>query len=131
MEDITQIRGHHLIDIHVVALLGVENRKIRRFIGSYTNKMWEYKLDIHRRLIENPESLVEIVASLDFLCHYDCPKLRDECTDEMSRKVDIYAANKYGLKIDTIYTSGLIVNLLRSREYRSLNGVIQPILNNE
>lgn len=55
-----------------------------------------------------------VVVGQDFRCGDDCPRARPACFDAAALGYDRREAKRYGLEIEKPYTSGEIVDAIRS-----------------
>jgi hypothetical protein len=119
------VRGHHLADFHVVALLGLDHPKIKDHIGAYTDDLLDYKLGVYEKLLLDPEYPIRITTGLDHLCNNDCPRVKASCSDERATLIDIfYAEFKHGFVMGEVYSSGEIFDRLSQTSFQSLTATI-------
>lgn len=121
MNNTIQIRGHHLLDFHILTLLGADNPTINNLITSYTEAMRQEKINQFKKLTENPEYRVQITGSLDYLCSLNCPRLEAKCSSQRSADIDTFVAEQqYGLVVNRTYSAREILEVLKEKPYRSL-----------
>ena len=122
-----EIRGHHLSDVHIVALLGIDHPDLSKYVRSYTPEMSAVKLATLRRMVQEPETHVKIVASIDYICELECPNKKPECFDDLSSDIDeVIAKVKFGFKLGEVYSAGEILEDLSKKTYRDLSLRIEP-----
>lgn len=109
-----ELRAHHVWDLHKASLYGPESLLQG---GDYFDP--NFKKEIFKKIIENPGMKVKISNTLDVLCKNrngnTCPKLRDDCHNDVGNDLDAYHAKFYGLKIGKTYSSSELVEELRGK----------------
>ncbi len=120
MDQPLNVRGHHLGDIHILALLGSNHPRYESLIRSYTPNIRETKLKNLKDLENDPDKLIRITDDLDYICQAQCPNLRESCTDVNASSIDKFVAEvKYGFLIDQTYSAAEVIEKLKKHQYRS------------
>jgi hypothetical protein len=108
------IRGEHLQNL----LDYLDGNKLK-WDGSkgYSSAFAEKHDEILKDIIENPEKLVKVVSALDDICNCGlCPKKGEDCESNNSKENDKIVAAKYGITINSEYSSETLIQLLMKKK---------------